>query len=429
MSNVLMIRHLPATLSFQEKEQLLKHFGAEKVWETCRKRHYVFASFGSVEKARSSLIRLHQLEIAQRRLVVEYSVEKEPLTQKIDLEQSSATTKHVQEFLRRLNAWNPSVDFYQPPPVHIKYKYPEIKPSIAVNLIYTMFTHRPFYIQSLHLLNKMCLDVPFEENEKATNFFKETFKSYFSDQITFIAQPQSEPESEMSSDDTEQKTVINQPTAFKRKRKLVAPIKSAAAVLSTATLPKVKKVPVNHEEVFEPVIPMQEPKKISVFVPQDALQKPSEEPKVIGELGKFEKGPEPEKIEEAPPEPHQPTISKRELLKNRISYNDMKVLPVFKNYHPGQPSMRLYIKNLPKTATEQDVYRIYRRYIEDLSEEQQNGFDVRVMQEGRMKGQAFVTFPSVGIAEKALHETNGYLLKERPMVVQFARAANKKTVD
>ncbi|XP_026327924.1 RNA-binding protein 40-like [Hyposmocoma kahamanoa] len=429
MSKVLMIRHLPATLSFQEKEQLLKHFGAEKVWETLRKRHYVFASFGSVEKARSSLMRLHQLEIAHRRLVVEYSVEKEPLTQKIDSEQSSATTKHVQEFLRRLNAWNPSVDFYQPPPVHLKYKYPEINPSIAVNLIHTMFTHKPFYIQSLHLLNKMCLEVPFEENEKAIDFFKETFKSYFFDQMTLIPQPQSEPESEISSDETEQKTVTSQPTAFKRKRKLVAPVKSAAAVLSTAILPKVKKVPVNHEEVFEPIIPIQEPKKISLFVPQDALQKPSEEPKVIGELGKFEKEPEPEKIEEASSEPQQPTISKTELLKNRISYNDMKVLPVFKNYHPGQPSMRLYIKNLPKTATEQDVHRIYRRYIEDLSEEKQNGFDVRVMQEGRMKGQAFVTFPSVAIAETALHETNGYLLKERPMVVQFARAANKKTVD
>lgn len=429
MSNVLMIRHLPATLSFQEKEQLLKHFGAEKVWETLRKRHYVFASFGTVEKARNSLMRLHQLEIAHRRLVVEYSVEKEPLTQKIDLEQSSATTKHVQEFLKRLNAWNPSVDFYQPPPVHLKYKYPEINPSIAINLIYTMFTYKPFYIQSLHLLNKMCLDIPFEENEKAANFFKETFKSYFPEQIPLIPQPQSEPESEMSSDETEQKIVTNQPIAFKRKRKLVAPVKSAAAVLSTATLPKVKKVPVNHEEVFEPIIPMQEPKKISLLVSQDALQKPLEEPKDIGELGKFEKEPEPEKIEETPSEPEQPTISKMELMKNRISYNDMKVLPVFKNYHPGQPSMRLYIKNLSKTANEQDVHRIYRRYIEHFSEEEQNGFDVRVMQEGRMKGQAFVTFPSVAIAETALRETNGYLLKERPMVVQFARVANKKTVD
>lgn len=429
MSSVLMIRHLPVALSFQEKEQLLKHFGAEQVWETSRKRHYVFASFGSIEKSRASLMRLHQLEIAHRRLVVEYSTEKEPLTLKIDIDQSSATTKRVQDFLRRLNAWNPSVDFYQPPPAHLKYKYPEINSTAAVNLVHTLFTHKPFYIQSLHLMNKMCLDTPFEENEKATHFFKEIFKSYFADQIVLIPHPQSEPESEISSDETEQRTVPTQPKAFKRKRKLPVPVKTPAALLSTPILRKVKKVPVNQEEVFEPVLPIQEPKKISLLVHQDALQKSFEEPEVIGELGKFEKEPEPEKMEEAPSEPEKPTISKKELLKNRISYNDMKVLPVFKSYHPGQPSMRLYIKNLPKTASEQDVNRIYRRYIEHLSQEKQNGFDVRVMQEGRMKGQAFVTFPSVAIAETALHETNGYLLKERPMVVQFARAANKKTVD
>lgn len=80
-------------------------------------------------------------------------------------------------------------------------------------------------------------------------------------------------------------------------------------------------------------------------------------------------------------------------------------------------------------VTEQDVKRIYKRYIEDLNDEEQIGFDVRVMQEGRMKGQAFVTFPSVKIADIALHETNGYLLKDKPMVVQFARAANKKTIE
>lgn len=44
------------------------------------------------------------------------------------------------------------------------------------------------------------------------------------------------------------------------------------------------------------------------------------------------------------------------------------------------------------------------------------------MQEGRMKGQAFVTFPTVCEATIALKETNGYILKDKPMVVQFAKA-------
>lgn len=45
------------------------------------------------------------------------------------------------------------------------------------------------------------------------------------------------------------------------------------------------------------------------------------------------------------------------------------------------------------------------------------------MQEGRMKGQAFVTLQNIKQAKLALEETNGYILKDKPMVVQFARSA------
>lgn len=37
--------------------------------------------------------------------------------------------------------------------------------------------------------------------------------------------------------------------------------------------------------------------------------------------------------------------------------------------------------------------------------------------DGRMKGQAFITFPSVELAREALTTVNGYLLKEKPVVI------------
>lgn len=46
------------------------------------------------------------------------------------------------------------------------------------------------------------------------------------------------------------------------------------------------------------------------------------------------------------------------------------------------------------------------------------------MQEGRMKGQAFVTLQNTVQAQLALQETNGYILKEKPMVVQYAKVSN-----
>lgn len=43
-----------------------------------------------------------------------------------------------------------------------------------------------------------------------------------------------------------------------------------------------------------------------------------------------------------------------------------------------------------------------------------------------MKGQAFVTLQSIKQAERALMETNGYIIKDKPMVVQYARSAAAK---
>lgn len=54
-------------------------------------------------------------------------------------------------------------------------------------------------------------------------------------------------------------------------------------------------------------------------------------------------------------------------------------------------------------------------------------FDIVLMKEGRMKGQAFVGLPSVQSAEKALQETNGYVLYDKPLVVVSFLSDETKT--
>lgn len=68
-----------------------------------------------------------------------------------------------------------------------------------------------------------------------------------------------------------------------------------------------------------------------------------------------------------------------------------------------------------------DLHYIYRRYIVPSLENSESQYDVRLMQDGRMKGQAFITFQNMGQAQLALNDTNGYILKDKPMVVQFAK--------
>jgi RNA recognition motif-containing protein len=39
------------------------------------------------------------------------------------------------------------------------------------------------------------------------------------------------------------------------------------------------------------------------------------------------------------------------------------------------------------------------------------------MKEGRMRGQAFVTFQDEELAEEALEEVNGFKLHDKPMII------------
>ncbi|NXL94139.1 RBM40 protein, partial [Alectura lathami] len=110
-------------------------------------------------------------------------------------------------------------------------------------------------------------------------------------------------------------------------------------------------------------------------------------------------------------------ISRRELEQNRLSREEMEKLSVFKNYEPGDPNCRIYVKNLAKQVQEKDLKFIFGRYVDFQSEVERNMFDIRLMKEGRMKGQAFVGLPNEKAAAKALKEANGYVLFEKPMVV------------
>lgn len=55
-------------------------------------------------------------------------------------------------------------------------------------------------------------------------------------------------------------------------------------------------------------------------------------------------------------------------------------------------------------------------------------FDIRLMKEGRMKGQAFIGLPNEKAAAKALKEANGYVLFGKPMVVVSFKSIPSKTL-
>lgn len=51
---------------------------------------------------------------------------------------------------------------------------------------------------------------------------------------------------------------------------------------------------------------------------------------------------------------------------------EMDALPVFRNYSTGDPSTRLYVKNLSKSVKNEDLKYIFGRYVSWTSEEERN---------------------------------------------------------
>lgn len=395
--DTLRIKNLPKELSDAEKEEFLNHFGAIKVriiTSTARNKSVAFAKFDTKETAKNVMLRLHQLNILNSRLCVEYADQDigcaEPKSHiKIDEDQNK--TKYFKMFLNRLNAFNNSVNFFQPPPPHLKYAYPKPNRATINNIAHALASVPKFYTQVLHLMNKMNLPPPFSNVPDPPA----------RQNVTVPSEPKkSSSESEMESD-SEQGRQNRELIPVKRKLPQKKMIKRPKFIKPNVAQP-ITKTPEKPEDVFE---------KVDLHTPRIELKVTTESLDALHE-----------NAIETEAETTQPNtiITSEELNKNRVPLEDLRVLPLFKDYHPGVPTNKIYIKNIAKTVELKDLEYIYKRY--EGGENEEGEFNIRLMQEGRMKGQAFVTFKSVDLAKQAVEETNGYMIKDKPLVVVFAKS-------
>ncbi|KAH9784362.1 rna-binding region-containing protein 3 [Citrus sinensis] len=96
-----------------------------------------------------------------------------------------------------------------------------------------------------------------------------------------------------------------------------------------------------------------------------------------------------------------PFATPEELEMGKLPPEEILSLPMFKNYAAGNPASVLYIKNLAKDVIPDDFFFIFGSLFGSI-DAAKCGLTVKLMQEGRMRGQAFVTFPSVELAHRAL---------------------------
>ena len=259
------------------------------------------------------------------------------------------------------------------PVPQLKYLYPPATQAIVQRIAQIMLREKAFYYQVLHLMNKFNLEVPFDI-------------PYMN--LDEIPLPESEEESELEEEIAPTK---------KRKVEKFYRKKIEIKINSTRdTLGKVNKASGNHEELVE------------------IQEKPSEiiAPEIIPELPKKEF-----KI-----------LTQDEITSKKLTEEELSLLPIFLNYNPGEPSDKLYIKNLAKQVILEDLQEIFYFYSEP------NQLEIKLMdKKGKMKGQAFITFKrfedeelaeaAANLIEKARQETHGLFLKGKAMFVVYGKAS------
>ncbi|KAH0618363.1 hypothetical protein JD844_017487 [Phrynosoma platyrhinos] len=174
-NRTLLVRHLPAVLTAAEKEDLLKHFGASSVRvlsDHGRLKHTAFATYPNENAAAQALSRLHQLNLLGHTLVVEYAKDQDSaraLSQSSLSEKDKSLEEPVKEekeqkdvsCLKIESGIAPSHGLTFPINSCLKYLYPPPSNAILTNIANALASVPKFYVQVLHLMNKMNLPPPF----------------------------------------------------------------------------------------------------------------------------------------------------------------------------------------------------------------------------------------------------------------------------
>ncbi|XP_050431588.1 RNA-binding region-containing protein 3-like isoform X2 [Adelges cooleyi] len=383
-SCTIIVRHMPPEITDEHKVDFLQHFGAQHVkllTSKAHKRCIAYARFESEDIAEAVIQRLHQRELFGRRLTVEMSPTDLDVNLMVcpkpppQIECNNDDVKKLQEaYVKKLNSWTTGLNFDLPPPHHLRYCYPSPNPHILSNIAHALTINNKFYYQVLHLMNRMNLPAPFDqvEGQKPYVFQKsETVDCYTTMYETDPELSESEMESEEDEADIKDKAVVK-PLELKRPKS--KGLKPKRLKVATGSVPKKSKIEVS--QVFD-TVERESHKKIELKVSSEL--KPVEGPPADTEGG-FGVIYSTKPLEVQEDNTENPSdddaitgdcISIEELTANRLSNKDLKNLPVYKNYHPGAPSCRLYVKNLAKTVTTEDLKFIYKRFI--TSEELQPG--------------------------------------------------------
>ncbi|XP_066351382.1 U11/U12 small nuclear ribonucleoprotein 65 kDa protein-like [Miscanthus floridulus] len=421
----LLVRHLPEAITQEMLSRLFSHYGATSV-RPCsggKLRNCAFVDFRDEAAASHAHSLLNRLRFLGKVLTVERAnrpnandshlkhqdqlVHGASQVPSISSQNQKDHTSTAEPIASKLG-----VDYPFPP--HLEYAYPPPDGNILTNIVNALIAVPRFYNQVLHLMNKMNLPAPFRMALPTPPL---------PSQVPVTPHPQPLLQStttgelhtaDLSSDESELESSDEDIDKRKSKRAKNEAIVGPAVDKSVA-----------HEAVgVKPVAlvsnELQVIKKKNPVLQIKIAAKPIQKEPPVQSMTENE----PDSTHEQLQEKH--FVTPQEMSREKLPPEEILSLPMFKNYTPGNPASVLYIKNLAKDVTHDDFYYVFGSVFESM-DSARLGLSIKLMQEGRMRGQAFVTFPTVELAQRALNLAHGYVFKGKPMIIQFGRnpAANK----
>lgn len=367
----------------------------------------------------------------------------------------------VNKYVKKLYATDDDLCFDQPPPPYLKYEYPPISKDILDNISIALLNNKKFYTQVLHLMNRMNLDPPFQQRKEKfqtkdehRDVFTQTDEVFLNSDRKTTSTSESELESSCDEEDKRQtrqnilpkrKLPPNDAQYKKKARQMLQAMQKLTKELSKKNSSNSSAE--TSQSIFDSSTRKLPNSNIKLYIPKTAPVDVTTKSIDINRnssaastsnfaLNTFSNLPQDTCTKNISSDISINRIEENELqidttdentnvVSSRIGENEMQELSIFKNYKIGEPSTKLYIKNLQKDVVAEDLCVLYKRVIHNDNVT----LEVKVMQHGRMKGQAFVTFYSehlpIGdlqqLVSKALAMTNGYILRQKPMVVCFGK--------
>ncbi|KAL1554528.1 U11/U12 small nuclear ribonucleoprotein 65 kDa protein [Salvia divinorum] len=410
----LLVRHLPEAIPHDTLTRLFSHYGASSVrpFTHGRVRNCAFVDFKDESSAYQAQKQLHGLRFLGKVMSVERANKVEGTKQQdkerevrkdaasVVKDASVGSSTHASEPIAQ------KLGIEYPFPPHLEYAYPPPDGNILTNIVNALIAVPRFYTQVLHLMNKMNIPAPFRKALPTPPLPE------------FLSTPPPPPppmesnmeylsssESEMESSDEEVRQEARPKRKRAKKRAIVGPAVDKDVAHESVGLKQVELVPKE-----KPIIRKKNP------VLQIRIAQKQNQPELQGNDSARE-------LQEPIPESSaQETFATLEELNNgKLPPEEILALPKFKNYTAGDPTPVLYIKNLAKDVVVDDFYFIFGSFFGSIDAAKFN-LTVKLMQEGRMRGQAFVTFPTVELARNAMSAVNGYVFKGKPVVIQFGRS-------